>query len=180
MDRRYSSYNYGSDSNFSDILDRTRQNISRISSRYSAEALDQSSSFSQKPKANSYKNYLSDEPFDPASNQRAMVGYSRTEPEPSENRPPACTSNEKPSGLDDILNRLSRLEQENSGRLRMEERMLKLETSVDSIRSVVDSLVADNREAKREVSKIANQLSGQNTSLEILQHDVDSRRRLIV
>jgi hypothetical protein len=157
MDRRYNtgSYgSYGSDANFSDILNRTRQNISRISSRYSTDALDQSS-YSQ-PRPSAYRDSFENDKYGTSSNQRSMISYSRSaENESVENRPPPVPARSEKSvtGLDEILDRLSRLEQENSGRLRMEERMLKLETSM------------------------ANQVNSQNTTLEILQHDVDSRRR---
>jgi hypothetical protein len=181
MDRRYNtgSYgSYGSDANFSDILNRTRQNISRISSRYSTDALDQSS-YSQ-PRPSAYRDSFENDKYGTSSNQRSMISYSRSaENESVENRPPPAPARSEKSvtGLDEILDRLSRLEQENSGRLRMEERMLKLETSMESLKSVVDSLVSNNREEKRELSKMANQVNSQNTTLEILQHDVDSRRR---
>ena len=180
MDRRHNGSSYGTDSNFTDILNRTRQNISRISSRYSTDAVDQPA-YSISRSTTSFREPIDlDKYSSPMAVNRSLIGYQqKVDSDATENRPPPVPSrNDKvATSLDDIMERLSKLEQGAQDRYRFEERMMKVESSLESLRAAVDSLVIDMREEKREVSKLSNQLSSQSTTLEILQHDVDSRRR---
>ena len=180
MDHRCNSSSNGADSNFTDILNRTRHNISRISSRYSTDALGQSA-YSRPRTTSSFRDPYEVEKYNSSVGanssliryqQEADGGVSETRQGPSLSK-----NDETTHSLHDMMERISKLEQGAQDRYRFEERMMKLETSVDSMRAVVESLVGGMREEKREVSKLSNQLSSQGATLDILQHDVDSRRR---
>ena len=89
--------------------------------------------------------------------------------------------------MSSILSRLAKLESEKqreasiqaSKMAELEIRQRETDSSLESIRSVLDGLGSDVKELQRGSTHLNNQMQRVNTSLEILQADVDSRRGVI-
>ena len=102
--------------------------------------------------------------------------------------PPSHRRHDPASGgvQDDILRRLEQLEKhqsENNNLLQrqreMDDRVVALERAVDTLRNTVDTLTSESKDQRREITKLSGQVTSHNTLLEILQHDVESRRSTV-
>eukprot|EP00602_Paraphysomonas_sp_CaronLab_P003058 CAMPEP_0185033688 /NCGR_PEP_ID=MMETSP1103-20130426/22885_1 /TAXON_ID=36769 /ORGANISM="Paraphysomonas bandaiensis, Strain Caron Lab Isolate" /LENGTH=1465 /DNA_ID=CAMNT_0027570057 /DNA_START=361 /DNA_END=4758 /DNA_ORIENTATION=+ len=83
------------------------------------------------------------------------------------------------STIDDILDRLSYIERENEKRSKFDDRLSRVESSLENLQSTIDNLVAESKETRREMARFSTQINSHSTAIEVLQHDVDSRRSTI-
>jgi len=153
------------DDNFSQVLNRTRDNITRISSRYTMPPAPSSRTVpaTPMPAPSAYQQYVNPMPT------KGTVG--------SLGNSVAIDANV----LNSMLDRLAALEssQGGLGSSNQEGRIAMLEKSLDAAHRKLESANLELQDAQRSQLQLGNQVTRQAGLLEVLQTDIDARRSVV-
>ena len=150
------------DANFSQVLNRTRDNISRISNRYSTQ--QPTSSARHIPTTPIAAAYQPSPSKGQSSHSSNMGGSSVTI---------------DAGVLNNILDRLQVLESSSSSPLSVDSRVVGLENALEAMRRKLESTTLELQDSQRSSLQLGNQVTRQGGLLEVLQQDIDARRSVV-
>lgn len=166
------------ESSFTNILNRTKQNLSRINNRYAPPGGDNlTSSYPPPGNENRMNNTASSQNiFGAKSGGQNKVDASGNI---INNSAGGGGGNTSEDALFHLMDRINRIEQERRSEQPILHKYVMLEKTVDNLQKQVDVSQSDNKELQRTVNQLSGKLALANGVIETLQSDNDAKRGVI-